>query len=542
MRLVGGGREEVWESASAADDPILVRSQAADAAAWVAERTGRSQGAAGPVGLLCLDVEGASCEWLTAPSSDPAVVAAVLAQGGAYGSAEGAAPSAGGPWAPASPSESSVQALAVATPKPQTRGLSLKKVKAPAVAATAGERLAVLAVPDVLGRLFVDALDEKGVLVERAVSLWHAMALGWDPASPVVAGGAGATIKGEVVVAQSAPITAVVLIDPAGRLVWSWSRQGELAAAGTIRLPVDGQSIRVGGSEIARLTADWLSWSVQLGKTPNRVICIGPELDGVGDESLSPAQLGSALGNRWSGATVDLAVHDDPIGATLRRLVPLAEGSGGDVETALTALVDLSRRPGRLHRSMYRWVSAAVLALAVALLAIGWRAWGTASKAREARKEAKAVAVERATKVAPPGTSAVAVATAESQPRAYMEDQLRKKRQSLNPTAGLDQAPPILAELETLSYVLGTKDIQIDQLSLLSGSAIINIFVPNTVTGEEIKQGLDTVGDSRVEWGPLQWGGGRTSKPNMQPVAIYGKWRTTPAPAGPGNAAAGGHS
>jgi hypothetical protein len=544
VRLVGPGTEEVWDSPGTGDDSMEVRSLAAEAAAWVAGRVGKGQSKSeGPVGelsLLCLDVEGSSCAWLTAPSSDPAVVTAVLAQGGNDWAGAAGAP-AGGAWTAATTADASVQALAPPPVKAERHGL---KRRGKPAGRDDGGRLAVLAVPDVLARLFVDELDDRGVVVERAVSLWHALGMAWDPAQS----GGGS----REVVATSSAVVAVVLIDPAGRLVWCWSHRGELLAAGMIKLAaergergerVEGGGVRVGSPEIARLTADWLSWSVQLGAAPQRIVCLGPEI-GEGADGLTPAELGAALGRAWPGATVDLAVHDDPVGATLRRLAG-GDAAGGGVEDARTSLVDLSRRPGRIHRSMYRWVSLAVLAFAVALLGVGWKAWSVASRAKAARAEARSEMTAAATAVAPPGTNLIDVERAKDQPKMYLEDKLKAKRQSLNPTGGLDVAPPILAELETLSYVLGTKDIHIDQMSLLNGGVMLYLSVPDTLTGESIKQSLDGIGSSHCNWGAPQWGTARP-KQGQVPLTIYGKWKAEGGGAGGAgsgaSASAGGRS
>lgn len=530
VRLVGAGSEQVWEGSPAADDPAGVLSQAAEAAAWVAQRARES---GGEVGLLCLDVDGATCGWLTAPSTDPDVVAAAMAQGSAWGGdGQGS-----GPWAPATVADSSLQALAAPT-KTERRSLLPRRGR-PEQGADAGERLAVLAVPDVLGRVFTDDLDDRGVSVGRAVSLWHAMAMAWDPAGPR----AGDSLRGGgEVVATSETVTAVVLIDPAGRLVWCWSVQGELMAGGTIRLAADrgedGPAVRIGAPEVARLTADWLSWTVQLGRAPQRIVCLGPETGGNGAaDVLTPAALGAALGQSWPGATVDLAVHDDPVGATLARLAarPLAADPGDPRR----ALVGLSGRPGRVHRSAYRWASLAVLAMALALLGVGWKAWGAASSAKEARVQARAAMVDTATTLAPPGSNQVSAAKAADTPRLYLEEQLRSRRQSLDPTGGLDPAKPILAELETLSFVLGTSEIQIDSISLMSAGVTLYLWVPDTATGEAVKSGLDSVSNSMVEWGPLNFSPTGRGKEGMKSVSILGQWKQ-PAGRRPGASASAG--
>lgn len=544
VRLVeAGSPEETWEGSAAVDEPIGVRVQAAEAAQWVAQRAAKSPGGPGEIDLLCLDIDGASCAWLTAPSPDPAVVAAALAQAAGDGTPAGV-------WSPATGSDSSVQALAIAPVKAERNGLQvgLKRSSKAPVAVAGGERLAVMALPDVLGRLFIDELDDRGIAVGRAISFWHALGLAWDPVNAAPAGGRD-------IVATSAAVAAVVLIDPAGRLIWSWSRQGELLAAGTIKLAIDRSdrdlAVRVGAPEVARLTNDWLSWSVQLGLAPSRIVCLGPDMSGDDEsaaaralqtragpraaivESLTPAALGSALGLAWPGATVDLAVHDDPIGVTLARLassrVPVAPA-----DNARISLVGLSRRPGRMHRSMYRWAAVAVFAAAVALLAVGIKAWGVASRAGSMATASREGMIQKVKSLAPPSSNTIEQVKAEQTPRVYLGEQLAKKRQAMDPTGGLDPAKPILAELETISYVLGTPDIQIEKISMLSSGPVINIIVPNTETGEGILAGLRDVGESHVQW-RMEFS--RSREAGKQGLTFYGMWKQPPgagaaAPAG----------
>jgi hypothetical protein len=86
-------------------------------------------------------------------------------------------------------------------------------------------------------------------------------------------------------------------------------------------------------------------------------------------------------------------------------------------------------------------------------------------------------------------------------PRAYLERKIADKRLSLNPTGGLEQAKPVMAELETLSYVLGgTPGLQIDEIQLLQSNAVAYILVPDTGTFETVMQSLAGIGGSHVQW------------------------------------------
>lgn len=96
----------------------------------------------------------------------------------------------------------------------------------------------------------------------------------------------------------------------------------------------------------------------------------------------------------------------------------------------------------------------------------------------------------------------------------------------MNPNSGLDPAKPILQELETLSFVLGVKGIEIDELSLMNAGATLYVEVPDVKTGEEIKAGLDTVSNSHLEWGAPAFNTGKNGK---QSLSINGKWKAPAA-------------
>lgn len=520
VRLVSVNGDESWEGSMPGDDPAEVAQRIADAAAWTAERAARGDGPRGEIGVLCVDVEGSTCAWLTAPSSDPSIVAAVLQQGDEWG---GAPPP--GVWATPSQTEASLQALA---PPPERAKRNGKAGSAHA------KKLAVLAVPDVSARLFIDALDDRGVFVDRAVSLWHALAMAWDPAGPAAA---GSLRGGDRVVATSAPVTAVVVADPEGRLVWAWSRGGELIAAGTIRLATEGHgdepALVIGQPEIARLTADWIAWSLQLGVTPARILCVGPQTaEGAG--GMSQQELGLALGRSWPGATVDLAVHEDPIGATLRRLAGLEEEPApGDPRHAL---VDLSRRPGRAHRAVYRWASLAVLAGAAGLVAVAWRTHAAAVEAREAQARLREETVAEVLRLVPPANQLEEEA-AKGNPLGYLMQHLNTRRQALAATSGIERPKPILNEMDSLAMVLGSagEGVALDELRLQHTLASLYIAVPDTRTGEEVVAALRSIAGSNIEWGRPMFNAAGTSAVNAgkQTISIQGTWKQgAEAPAG----------
>lgn len=500
VRLVGARSEEAWSPPSPSSDEPQESSGLLDgvrsAAAWTVQRCGGTG-----IGVLCVDVDGSNCSWLNTASMSPQLISAALARTDV----------AVNGWQVPGPDSASVQALAApaikgrpgAAPKPGTES-----------------RFAVLTVPDGLARVFIDELDDAGLQVNRVLSLWHAMALAWDPASPL----RGHT-AGDGIVDAAAPVTGVILVDPAGRIVWCWSSGEQLRAAGVLQLAAGGGDARLGKSEVGRLIADWLSWSMQLGVAPRRIVCVSPSIGEGTPESMQPAQFGSAIGKSWHGATIDMAVHEDPIGATLERLAGW-ETPSPTGDDARQELVSLSQRPGRAHRSMYVWVSAAIAAGAVGLFGVAVKAMRGASVAKTASVEAQAATRKLVQQeVPPPGNDAIKIAKAEDNPRQYLEEQISAKRESINPNNGLPPTKPILEELDTLSYVLGSGDIEIDEISLQDSTVWVYLYVANTRAGEAIKEGLDAVANDHCEWKSEPPPGGGTKKGDLQPWYLKGSWK-----------------
>src|SRR5207247_2403113 len=85
---------------------------------------------------------------------------------------------------------------------------------------------------------------------------------------------------------------------------------------------------------------------------------------------------------------------------------------------------------------------------------------------------------------------------------------------------------------DSLSYVLGTPEIEIDEISLLNSNALLYIAVPDTRTAEALAEALNA--NSHCEWRPPEFGGGRQVHPGKQMVTLFGKWKTESAPVGSG--------
>ncbi len=522
-RVVGGRLDEQWVlsgTENGAADPLA---EVAQAAAWVGDRLAQGdEGGGRRLRFLCLDADGARCSWLTAPSADAKVVAAAMFQGdagGAEGEGEARSTGGGGAWDDLTTGEATLQALATPEGRPRRR-----RRGADAGGPQAGRRLAAMAVPDVTARLFLDALDDRGVSADAVVSIWHALGAAWDPG-----GAAGASVGGlreDRVVATATPPSAIVVIDPEGRLIWSWSRAGELLAAGTIRLVGRGGStvedgVRIADADVGRLTADWLAWAAQLGVVPSRIVCIGPGVKG-GVPGLTPERLGEALGRAWPGATVDLAVHDDPIGATLHRLADLPAHGPQGVEDPRTGLVPLSNRPARVHRSLLRWAALALLLGAAGLVGVAWRAWAAASEIRaraaQAREETDAAIV-----------AVLPAAARDAWPEKLLEGELAKLRAARDAGKDIDAAKPILQELDVISAVL-TPDTKPESITLLNTNAMVSVTVPSLEAGNDLVESIKSIGGSSCDWREGEF----TSMGDKYRFHLVGAWRVPAAGKGGG--------
>ena len=251
VRLIGpGDRDATWQRTS--EEPDEAPRAAAE---WV-----REHGRKGRVRVV-VDTDGGVCSWLTVPGGEAHVLEAMvrqatgsLGEGGNEAAAPGVlAASVLGPDA-ALPGGATVQALA--EPDAQRAGTDDDR-----------RRKAVIAVPDASVRLTLDAMDQLGVDVAGVWTVWDALSEAWDPASRE----RGASDA----VATDFGVTAVVLVEPHGRLAWSWSRQGATIAAGAMRVGTTGggedpHEPVVRESNVGRLISEWRGGGAQRGAVPRR--------------------------------------------------------------------------------------------------------------------------------------------------------------------------------------------------------------------------------------------------------------------------------
>lgn len=514
------------------------------AAAWVADEMGPAR----ELAAVCVDVTGGVCGWLSAPDASPSVVIAALQQQttsmSSYTGESSAAPVTFGLLgdAPLGPgSDRSIEALAPFEAS-RSRGVLAKLTTKAAgdAPATRKRRLAVLSIPDAPVRVFLDELDRLKIDAGAVLSLWHTIAAAWDPGRPTRDGSRpDASTNGHSTVADSAqPVTATVLIEPSGRLLWSWSASGDLLAAGSMKLrvhhrvssaaaasagsgdagtlalmdleqhpssPAEHGARRIAGTgtldasgeqavvdvsaaQIGRLTMDWLAWSAQLGLTPDRIVCMGADAEAISATG-DPVSLAQSLAEAWPGATVDVVSHRDPIGATLSRVrmlpnlgAPQASpaAAGPDRPAARPAmnpqagLVQLSGRAGRADRSLYRWV-----ALGIALLA-GAVFFGAYRLDRATRGAGDKLAQMKADRVDLLKTVDDVVPGISTRPSTALDELQGKLVQAREEMNKLKREPALLPEIVRVMTALNADPEKFEKLQIVQFE--LSTLVPGTLT------------------------------------------------------------
>lgn len=547
VRLIGVGGQDEWTqppAPAAAADAGPGYPDVAPAAAWIASRLiAEGSKADGRLELLCLDPDGSLCSWISSASAQPEVVGALARQSGAaFDPAAEGRPLTPLAFYAATPAESSVQALPAQPPAPGPAPgpgpgpapTKSSKTAGPAVA----DRLAVLATSDASVRLLIDELDRRRIRIGSVVSLWQAMAAAWDPAGPAAtASPFPGSSKPDVLTARSEACTAIVLADPRGRLHWCWSLAGRPIAAGSLRvrvglpprhaetdadpdrLPPEDESAPaaiVGPDDAARLTSQWLAWSVQLARAPSRIVCVMADTGAEGE----PGRFGAGLSAAWPGASLDMALVADPIGATLLRLVsragPAAEEDG---------LIALAARPTQAHRRFYNWTAAALVIAAAVLGVAAWRLQQAAGRfaadtaALRTKANALVSQVDGEAMLNPLG------------PVASLQDKLDALRKQLAPVQQTEM--PILKELDTLSHVVGIEGLQIREINLSSALASVTVIAENLKMLDDLRPALNGIAGSSVG----DWTFGtpreiRTGDKLQFEATFSAQWITRPRPAG----------
>ena len=454
IRLFAPAGEHTWRrsepTSEEIDDALWWRQQAGAAAQWVQEHLSGAT-----LDAVCLDVTGASCVWMSAPSADPAVVAAAMRQPESSWDELGVA--------------GTIQPLSAPAETSRSVRIPFLNREAPDLTPS---RLAVIATPDGMARLWFDALDRRGVEAGPACSLWHAAQIRWGGADPT-----------------TDEVSAVVLHD-GDRLVWTFGRGPNLIAAGSAALLRQHVS-REGaentsaagpaqpapwdyGAACGRLTLDWLTWVAQLGAPPRTVIAVGPE----------PEVLTAALRRAWPDARIQAVAEPDPVRAATAALV--ADQPGGAAlsdSDPRRSLVTLSRRRGRAHRWLYTWLGATMALLAVAIGAYGMRQRDLAAGLEKQRNEILKQTEAAVAGVAPNLAKRADRVTA-------LRAELVRVRQDRPDFVEPAQAKPILEEFIRLVGVLaamGPEGVQPEEFVIVERFPTAKVRVPDYSTGDELR-------------------------------------------------------
>ncbi|HLP86176.1 MAG TPA: hypothetical protein VK157_17620 [Phycisphaerales bacterium] len=503
LRLVGATGEATWTPRVSSEQDAGVFT---DAAKWI-KQTLEGPRSRDALEAIVLDASGATCAWVTSASTDLSAVASAARGAGVNDEESGSGGSAMEFFAP-SDMESSVQPLGVEI-KPESKHTLLKARKPKDLPAP--QRLAVLATGDVPGRVLVDELDRVGVRTGQVCTIWHAMASAWgstanSPGTPV------SSSRESVATSSGDAVVGVVLIDPEGQLLWCWAHEGELLASGSMRVRVV-RPVAVGGddtpdaiiacdaADVGRLVNEWLGWSMQLSRGPTRVVCVLPESMGdggdvaTGDEAtmMRAGEFGEAFANKWAMASVDAVVHDDPVGATLKRMVNVLEATPASVSLKPgQALVALSNRPNVQTRRLYVWGAAALFGAAGVVGALGWMFQRQAAAADAQAAAYRAAWQQPAKDVYPPAFDSGFQRGVS--PLQKLSDEVKRREDAMSKPSIASEIKPVLTELEKISLVLSAPNVKVENIQLDSGSVPrVMATVPTTRDAELLLEGLRRV-------------------------------------------------
>lgn len=472
LRLVAGHTEDTW-SVEPSADPGLVLGAIDDATDWVRQRLANASHK--QIDALVLDPDGAVCTWVKPEDADPAMLDAAISEGPIEHDPDELEPAAH-------------NAVSERIPR-LPRELDFEPLRSDQT--SSGARAAIVAIPDVPGRLLKDAMDKQGIRPRRFTTIWHAMCTAWDPA--IGSGG-----DAQRIVSSDAPIAGVLAIDPVdARLIWVWSREGQLLCAGSMRLRRVHHDheprVMVRRTDIARLCADWLGWSSQLGASPTRVVVLGEPTTHDVEEStpesehpLDAAQLGTMLTRRWPDATLDLMGEPDPIGSTLQRIAQQERCA------ALGSLGGLEDRPTRAHRAMFRWSGLALTGAACVVLLLGLQFM---SRARAIQSETHAIETSQTDTLRnyDPDLMLSQIPVLDLETR---RDQIARAQ---GPIA-VPRSKPILSALETLSFVLGAPGFTTQKISINNRTASVTLRVNDIAQAEQISRSLRSIQDPLLSW------------------------------------------
>ncbi|MFG0327085.1 MAG: hypothetical protein ACF8SC_07460 [Phycisphaerales bacterium JB037] len=177
------------------------------------------------------------------------------------------------------------------------------------------------------------------------------------------------------------------------------------------------------------------------------------------------------------------------------------EPAGSSAVSATRALMALSSRPGRTHRSMFRWTGVALLASGVLAGIVGWKLRDRAAETRNIaegfRREVNQIYQRYGTE---PASGGVAVLK--------MEQLVGTMKQRMTAPTGLPTAKPILQELDALMTILpsyGPSDeLALQSLTLDDIGLRLTVHVPTlesfTTVREALRQTVNNEYSNLIDW------------------------------------------
>jgi len=551
----------------------------AAAAQWIAEQLRPASNSVAPRLLICLDPADASCGWLSAAGSDDRAVKAAVRAVQSGDSDTDHASTASPTWLKTGTVDEDLAVQSLNGSANGTNDAPHKTLGKKAPAAPL-QRLAILAVPDLAARLLRDELDRLEVPVVRVMTLWHAIAAAWHNDGPEPVRSAAA--------ADLQPLAATIVLDPAGRLLWTWQRAGRLLAAGSIRLalrhaqvaaapaglsanpeslkdqlaaselaageapnatPGSGKSIgelEVSSPDLGRLAADWLGWATQLGIAPSLIALVGPEAvlgpsadtpetsPGRDDQTAEPsyglASIGASLARLWPGAPIQAVTNDDPITATLTALLDGDEPAGFVPPDPRKEAVDLAQRPSRNSRRVYQWTAAAVASGGVVVAAAGYKL-GTNVATTQAEAETqgadKAALLDKVKAIAPNVGK-------ERDVQAYLRKRLDELVKDKN---SIVLEKPIVPEVARLLMAISaTEGLEITRLIISSNVGNVMFKAQDADTASSVGPTINAIAPTLGDY--LVWNGTSSMTSGNVTLNLRGAWETrqnSARPAGSGS-------
>lgn len=448
------------------DDAFAHRNRLSSAADWIVASLSQKK----RLDLVCLGVSDALCRWMTAPSTEPNVVAAVArGKGEEWGSV-----------------------AAIGTTEPLTAPHRKSHQRTTAVHG-AESHFPAISIHDASYRVLLDELDTRGIRVGSVLTIWHAMCRAWDESLPTERAmedlGKGSD-NGNTQTAASSPITAILITTEDNAVVWAWSKGRRLLTGGrnfvahnntSDSIETVGPSIPDYSSACGRIALDWLTWSAQLGQSPERLIIVSPDAN----------EIAKQCARLWPTAKQRQIPEIDPIAATLNQLItadPIKPESD-----ARTCVASLTNRPSKAHRRLNQWAGVLLLAIALTIAGLGWQFRKQSSVYNE---QEQAIATNIAAKLTPIDQRMAR----DPRPKRALENKINELAAGSEGFVEPGLPLPILSELLRVGAALkDTENVKIERLEITETRSVLRLSIPDTVTGEQIIENL------RTSTGSIRW-------------------------------------